>query len=210
MIWELLPLILMFLGFGIALVLLMKRSGSISDEEVNKTFENIRLVKQIKIFYFQKIKPRLQSRVVEEKTLLFIEKALRWSRVLALKLENWLTKQIDTVKNLRSRPEADPLYWLSVRRDALEKKINEVFQFSFNTKYDPFKEEEKLVKKGVEDINEWLKIIKFHLERDDVSEARRLIIRCWQINPEDEKLKLLLERFHLSLEEDQLKGEKQS
>ena len=210
MIWEVLPLILIFLGFGSALIFLVKKSESISDEEVNKTLDNIKLVKLIKIFSHQKIKPKLQSRVIEEKTLLFVEKELRWLRILALKLENWLTKQIDGVKNLRVKPEADPLYWLSVRRDALEKKINEVFQFSFNAKYDPFKEEEKLVKKGIEDINEWLKIVKFHLERDDISEARRLIIRCWKINPDDEKLKLLLERFHLSLEEDQLKEEKQS
>ena len=208
MIWEILPLVLVFLGFGGALVFLVKKSDSISDEEVNKTFENIRLVRFLKSFYRQKIKPRLQSKLIEEKTLLFTEKTLRWLKVLTLKLENLLTGQIEVIKELRARPGTDPLYWLQVRRDALEKRIEELLAKPKSTRFDPLKEELKLIKNNNDSLEEWLKIAKFYLDGGNLTEARRLIVRSWTVKRGDEKIRLLLERFDLRIEEDKLKSEK--
>ena len=208
MIWEILPLVLVFLGFGGALVFLVKKSDSISDEEVNKTFENIRLVRFLKSFYRQKIKPRLQSKLIEEKTLLFTEKTLRWLKVLTLKLENLLTGQIEVIKELRARPGTDPLYWLQVRRDALEKRIEELLAKPKSARFDPLKEELKLIKNNNDSLEEWLKIAKFYLDGGNLTEARRLIVRSWTVKRGDEKIRLLLERFDLRIEEDKLKSEK--
>ncbi len=208
MIWEILPLVLIFLGFGGALVFLVKKSDSISDEEVNKTFENIRLVRFLKSFYQQKIKPRLQSKQIEEKTLLFTEKTLRWLKVLTSKFENLLTRQIEVIKELRSRPETDPLYWLQVRRDALEKRIEELLAKPKNLRFDPLKEELKLIKNNNDSVEEWLKIAKFYLDAGNLTEARRLIVRSWTVKRGDDKVRLLIENFDLRIEEDKLKAEK--
>ena len=208
MIWEILPLVLIFLGFGGALVFLVTKSDSISDEEVNKTFENIRLVRFLKSFYQQKIKPRLQSKQIEEKTLLFTEKTLRWLKVLTSKFENLLTRQIEVIKELRSRPETDPLYWLQVRRDALEKRIEELLAKPKNLRFDPLKEELKLIKNNNDSVEEWLKIAKFYLDAGNLTEARRLIVRSWTVKRGDDKVRLLIENFDLRIEEDKLKAEK--
>ncbi len=208
MIWEIIPLVLIFSGFGGALVFLVKKSGAITDEEVNKTFENIRLVRFLKFFYQQKVKPRIESKQIEEKTLLFAEKTLRWFKVLTLKLENFLTGQIETIKRLRVQPETDPLYWLQVRRDALEKRIEELLAKPKSARFDPLKEELKLIKNNNDSIEEWLKIAKFYLDSGNLTEARRLIVRSWSIKKDDEKVGLLLERFDLRVEEDKLKAEK--
>lgn len=210
MIWEVLPLLFVLIGFGGALVFLVKKSESISDEEVNKIFQNLKLVKLIRFFYERKIKSRLQSKVIEEKILLFFEKALRWLKVLALKIENWLTKRIETVKELRSRPETDPLYWLSVRRDALEKRIEELLAKPKSSKFDPLKEELKLIKHNDDSVEEWLKIAKFYLDGDNLTEARRLIVRSWTVKRGDDKVRLLIESFSLKFEENRLKSEKSS
>lgn len=210
MIWEIIPLVLFFIGFGGALVFLVKKSGVITDEEVNKTFESIRLVRFLKSFYREKIKPRIQSKQIEEKTLLFTEKTLRWLRVLTLKLENFLTGQIETIKKLRARPETDPLYWLQVRRDALEKRIEELLAKPKSARFDPLKEELKLIKNNNDSVEEWLKIAKFYLDSGNLTEARRLIVRSWSVKRGDEKTMLLIERFDLRIEEDKLKAEKSS
>ncbi len=210
MIWEIIPLVLIFIGFGGALVFLVRKSGAITDEEINKTFESIRVVRFLKSFYRQKIKLRLQSKQIEEKTLLFLEKALRWLKVLTLKIENWLAKQIEKVKALRSQPETDPLYWLSVRRDALEKRIEELLAKPKNARFDPLKEELKLIKNNNDSIEEWLKIAKFYLDAGNLTEARRLIVHSWTVRRGDEKTMLLVERFDLRVEEDKLKAGKSS
>ena len=209
MIWEILPLVLIFIGFGGALLFLVKKSETITDDKVNKTFERIRLVRVLKYFYRERVKPKFQSKEVEEKSLLFLEKALRWLRVVTLKTDNWLTKKIEQTKELRARPETDPLYWISVRIDALEKRIEEVLAKNKSPKFDPLKEELKLIKNNNDSLDEWLKIAKFYLDSGNLAEARRLIVRSWTARPGDEKTRLLVERFHLKTEEDKLKSESQ-
>ena len=207
MIWEILPLVLIFLGFGGALVFLVKKSGVITDEEVNKTFESIRLVRFLKSFYREKIKSRLQSKQIEEKTLLFFEKVLRWMKILTSRFENFLTGQIEAIKELRARPETDPLYWLQVRRDALERRIEELLAKPKSARFDPLKEELKLIKNNNDSVEEWLRIAKFYLDSGNLTEARRLIVRSWSVKRGDEKTRLLIERFDLRIEEDKLSRE---
>jgi hypothetical protein len=206
MIWEIIPLILIFIGFGGVFIFLVKKSRTVSDEEVEEFIRQNPFVKKLSNFYQERIKPRLESRVVEERSLIFLEKALRWLRIIVLKADNWLTGKIEETKKLRNRPKFDPFYWLSVRRSALEKKLEEAFsKKSLSQSFDPLKEELKLIKKRVDKLDEWVHLIRFYLEKGELVEARRILTRIWLEGAKDSKISLLIEDYVLKSKETEIK-----
>ncbi|MEW5805218.1 MAG: hypothetical protein AB1721_00585 [Patescibacteria group bacterium] len=206
MIWELIPLGLILIGFGGAFVFLIKRTESVSDQEIEALIKQNSAVEKISNFYQSKIKPRLESRELENRFLILLEKFLRWLRILTLKTENWLTGKIDQVKELRNRPKFDPYYWLSVRRSALEKKIEQTFsKKSLSRSFDPLKEELKLIKKRVNQLDEWVHLVRFYLEKGELEEARRLLAKIWLKGEKNSSLSLLIEEFSLKVQETEIK-----
>lgn len=206
MIRELIPLSLILIGFGGALIFLIKKTQSVSDEEIERLIQQSRVIEKLTQFYQEKVLSRFKPQLIETKVLLLLEKFLRWLKVLTLKTENWLTGKIMRIKELRERPQFDPYYWLFLRKSALKKKIEETFsKKALSASIDPLREELRLIKKRAVKLDQWVHLVRFYLEKGELSEARRLLAKIWLEGEKSERFSLLLEELSLKVQEAELK-----
>lgn len=204
MIWDFIPQLLIVIGVGGILILVVRKSGTLTDEYVAQSLEQSAVFAWWKRVYDEKVKPNINSRKLEERFLLFIEKGLHMLRIFNLKIENWASVKLESVKAMRSKPEFDAQYWFSVHRLLLEKKIDELFgNIPVQDIIDPIKEELSLKRKRKhrESLDRWLNLARFYLAQNHLTEARRVLIICWQRNPSDERVLTLLDSLIVKTEE---------
>lgn len=204
MIWDFIPQLLIVIGVGGILILVVRKSGTLTDEYVTQSLEQSAVFAWWKRMYDEKVKPNINSRKLEERFLLFVEKGLHIVRILNLKIENWASVKLESIKAMRSKPEFDAQYWFSVHRLLLEKKIEELFgNIPVQDIIDPIKEEMSLKRKRKhrESLDRWLNLARFYLAQNHLPEARRVLIICWQRNPSDERVLTLLDSLIVKTEE---------
>ncbi len=202
MIWEFVPEVLILLGFGGVLFVLARRAKSLSDEDVRRAISDMPLVQKLRKMYQQGIQPRLNARTIEDSAWLWLEKTLRSVRIVNFKVENWVTQRLESVKQARSKEQFDSEYWFSVHKLLVEKKIEELFgNVPVKDIADPVRTELSLKRKRKEPLVGWLNLVRWYLEANHISEARRVLILCWQKNPSDERVLALLEMLIVKTEE---------
>ncbi len=203
MIWEFVPDVLVLLGFGGVLFILIRKSRSLSDEDVNRVINDAAIVKSVRSWYQAAVHPRLNAQIIEQAMWTSLEKAFRSIRIVNFKVENWVTARLEWVKNARNRERFDDnQYWFSVHKMLVEKKIEELFgNVPVIDLDDPIKEELSLKRRRKEPIEQWLNLVRWYLDRNHVSEARRVLILCWQKNPTDGRVLALLEMLIVKTEE---------
>ena len=203
MIWEFVPDVLVLLGFGGVLFILVRKSRSLSDEDVSRAVNETAIARKAKSWYETAVRPHLNARSIEQSLWTWMEKTLRSVRVANFRIENWVTARLEWVKAARNRERFDDdQYWFSVHKLLVEKKIEELFgSVPVTDLADPVKEELALKRKRKEPIEQWLNLVRWYLGRSHVSEARRVLILCWQKNPSDERVLALLEMLIVKTEE---------
>ena len=203
MIWEFVPDVLVLLGFGGVLFILVRKAKSLSDEDVSRALNENVAIQRARSWYQTAIHPRLNAQSIEQAMWTSIEKGLRAIRIVNFKVENWVTARLEWVKNARNRERFDDTqYWFSVHKLLVEKKIEELFgNVPVADLEDPVKEELLLKRKRKEPIEQWLNLVRWYLDRSHVSEARRVLISCWQKNPSDGRVLALLEMLIVKTEE---------
>ena len=203
MIWEFVPDVLVLLGFGGVLFILMRKARSLSDEDVSRALNETAAVARARSWYRTTVHPHLNAQSIEQAMWTWLEKTLRALRIVNFRVENWVTGRLEWVKNARNRERFDDTqYWFSVHKLLVEKKIEELFgNVPVTDLEDPVKEELLLKRKRKEPIEQWLNLVRWYLGRSHVSEARRVLISCWQKNPSDERVLALLEMLIVKTEE---------
>ncbi|HOM68290.1 MAG TPA: hypothetical protein PLA57_00670 [Candidatus Paceibacterota bacterium] len=181
MILNFLPLILIFIGFGGGLIYLIFKTVSFKQEEL-ADYSNVFIVK---IFNSSKqaIKNFFENATFDDKLILWLEKMLLRLKILALKVENWLSKQVENLKERRinSKIDNDIEYWQTLPQKNLAKNFDKLFKSKlFQNVFDPVDEELKLKKTKKADFNSWLTLINYYLSRNNFSEAQRIIIYLWE------------------------------
>ena len=205
MISDFLVLTLILVGIGGVLAVIFRKTKSLDDKEAEAILAETRVFKAWRKVKEEKIKPALESRRLEDGFSLYLEKSLRLFTVFLLKLENKMYQKIQDLKQLRIRPEVDSDYWLSLRRKALEKRIDQAFhglrKHYHKDLFDPVHEEMELIKESYQDRERWLNLARFYLAKDNISEASRVLINYWQVNKGDEKATLLFENLYIRARE---------
>lgn len=202
MIWDFIPQLLILVGLGGALVLIVRKSRSLTDEHVNQALSGSAFFIWWNKVYAQRIRPNMDARKLEERFLLWLEKMLHILRIANLKTENWLSGKLESVKAMRQKPEFDGQYWSSVHRLLLEKKINELFgTIPLQDIGDPIAEELALKRKRKSPLDRWLNLARVYLQQNHLTEARRVLIASWQHNPTDERVLTLLDSLIIKTEE---------
>ncbi len=193
MILNFLPLILIFIGFGGSLIYLVFKTASFQGETVD--YSNVLIVKVFNNLK-QNIKNFLENSTFDDKLILGLEKMLLRLKILALKIENWLSKQVENLKEKRINNKVDNSieYWQTLPQKNLVKNFDKLFKSKlFQNVFDPIDEELKLKKSRKVNYNNWSTLVNYYLSRNNFSEARRITIYLWE--------KGNLENFNIALEE---------
>ncbi len=201
MISDFLILALILVGLGGILAVIFRKTKSLDDRAVEEILAGSRAIKAWHRLQEEKLKPALESRRLEDWFSLRLEKSLRSFNIFLLKLENNLYQKIQYLRALRVRQEVDSDYWFSLRRKALERRIDQAFhglkKHYHRDLFDPVQEELALMEEGYQDRERWLNLARFYLAKGNMSEASRILISYWQLNRDDEKAVLLFENLYL-------------
>jgi hypothetical protein len=180
MILNFLPLILIFIGFGGGLIYLVFKTVSFQGETAD--YSNVLIVKVFNSLK-QNIKNFFEKATFDDKLILGLEKALLRLKILALKIENWLSKQVENLKEKRMVNKVDNgiEYWQTLPQKNLVKNFDKLFKNKlFKDVFDPIDEELKLKKSKKVNYNNWLALVNYYLSRNNFSEARRITIYLWE------------------------------
>ncbi len=193
MILNFLPLILIFIGFGGSLIYLVFKTASFQGETAD--YSNVLIVKVFNDLK-QNLKNFLENATFDDKLILELEKMLLRLKILALKIENWLSKQVENLKEKRISNKVDNSieYWQTLPQKNLAKNFDKLFKSKlFQNVFDPIDEELKLKKSRKVNYNNWSTLVNYYLSRNNFSEARRITIYLWERGN--------LENLNIALEE---------
>lgn len=194
MILNFLPLILIFIGFGGSLIYLIFKT--VSFQEGTADYSNVLVVKVFNNLK-QSVKNFFENATFDDKLILGLEKMLLRLKILALKIENWLTKQTENLKEKRINNKIDNSirYWQTLPQKNLAKNFDKLFKSKLSQDiFDPINEELKLKKSRKADYNNWLTLINYYLSRNNFSEAQRITIYLWE-KGNSENLNMILEEI---------------
>ena len=142
--YSLIPQILLLVGFGLILWLVIKNLPKIKDEDIKKSVEP--LESKIRI---DKLGRKIPIEKIDAKVNSFLEKFLRRSRIILMKIDTWLQRHLETLKS-HAKPKS---IFKAEEKSEPEKDLEEIEKFEKEADLQPEQEDVDLIA-GVDKITE--------------------------------------------------------
>ncbi|MBI2633719.1 MAG: tetratricopeptide repeat protein [Parcubacteria group bacterium] len=182
MVFDILAKILVVTGLVGGLVILVRRSKTLSDHELRLFTASTPRGLRFREFWQTRVSQRFPKEEVELRVLNFFEKILRKIRIALTKFDTLLSGLQFRVREVKKRQSLDPGFWEDVKNHVSETRndLPETYE-----RLDPLQEEKKIVRNRGQNTEAFLNLARLYLAYNEPQDARRVLLAAWRTNPHD-------------------------
>jgi hypothetical protein len=195
MLADFIPQILIIIGLAGGMAVLIRRSQTLSDEELNVFGQSAELKARFQNFWNREVLEKFPKEDIERRAVTFAEKTLRRGRIVLIRFDSFLLRLQARLQELKKNQVLDPDYWLTLKNTRLKDK-------ELRVEFDLTKEEEKLRQAPEKGAKDWVNLARLHLAKKNYADARRMLLEAWRLEPDEKVIHTLLTDIH--------EGEKES
>jgi hypothetical protein len=188
---DFIPPLLILVGLAGGLAILIRKSKSLSDDELSRLLGKANLNQRLQTAWQEKVASRFPKEDIEQRLALFAEKFIRRLRIFLTKLDRFLQKLLERVQEARKQKPLDPVYWQNLTNGG--KGIGKTLREPARVSLDPFRYETRLRKKTEIETVEYLNVARLYLAQKNFPDARRILLTAWRHNSQERSVWLLLD-----------------
>jgi len=181
---EILPQILIIVGFIGGLTILVRRSHNLSDEEFKILQKQIQYWERFRAFWQREVAEKFPKEELERRAIVVAEKFLRRFRITLARFDSFLSRFQARLQDLRKNQSLDPEYWSQLKTADTPS--------SPSTAFDPEAEEARLARSGSKNIPDYVNLARLYLAKKNFADARRVLLFAWRFDPQNRQIRTLL------------------
>lgn len=189
MVFDILAKILVVTGLVGGLIILVRRSKTLSDQELRLFSASTPRTLRFREFWQIRVSQRFPKEEFELRILNFSEKFLRKIRIVITKLDTLLFGLQFHVREVKKRQSLDPGFWEDVKNHVSQSSADLPTNYE---RLDPLKEEKKLTGSRSKNLEGFVNLARLYLAYNEPQDARRILLAAWRTNPQDGKVLKML------------------